>query len=179
MSASLRPIAAETARRWTESGEAALIDVREPAEHARERIPGAWLLPLSRFADDALPESRDRVVVFHCKSGGRTKANADRLATLGCREAYYLEGGLDAWKRAGFPVAEDRSAPIELQRQVMIAAGGLVLLGLALGVLVTPWFAGLAAFVGAGLVFAGATGRCGMARLLMAMPWNRRAGAKA
>jgi len=179
MTASLRPLAPETAHSWIGSGTAILVDVRESAEHARERIPGARLLPLSAFPGSGLSESRDQVVVFHCKSGGRTKANADRLATLDCREAYYLEGGIDAWKRAGFPVTKDRSAPIELQRQVMIAAGGLVLVGLAFGVWLSPWFAALSAFVGAGLVFAGVSGYCGMARLLLMMPWNRRAGAKA
>jgi hypothetical protein len=40
----------------------------------------------------------------------------------------------------------------------------------------TPVFFGLAAFVGAGLVMAGTTGWCGMARLLAHMPWNRPAG---
>ena len=54
-----------------------------------------------------------------------------------------------------------------------IAAGMLVLLGIALAILVSPWWVGLAAFVGAGLTFAGATGWCGMAKLLQVMPWNR------
>lgn len=179
MTTPIRPMAPSTARRLIESDEAILIDVREPAEHARERIPGAHLVPLSRFQRAELPESRGRIVVFHCKSGGRTKANADRLTAFDGPQSYYLEGGIDAWKRAGFPIDADRSAPIDLHRQVMIAAGGLVLAGLGLGVFLSPWFAALSAFVGAGLVFAGVTGYCGMARLLIAMPWNRRAGAKA
>lgn len=60
-----------------------------------------------------------------------------------------------------------------VMRQVQIAAGSLVVLGLALGWWVWPGFLGLSAFVGCGLIFAGATGWCGMARLLGAMPWNR------
>jgi rhodanese-related sulfurtransferase len=59
-------------------------------------------------------------------------------------------------------------------RQVQMAAGGLILLGGALGVMVHPGFWGISAFVGAGLFVAGATGFCGMARLLAVMPWNRR-----
>ncbi len=51
-------------------------------------------------------------------------------------------------------------------RQVQIAAGSLVVTGVALGALVHPGFYGLAGFVGAGLVFAGTTGTCAMARLL-------------
>jgi hypothetical protein len=44
-----------------------------------------------------------------------------------------------------------------------------------LGFLVAPAFFGVSAFVGAGLTMAGATGWCGMARLLRIMPWNRSA----
>jgi hypothetical protein len=38
---------------------------------------------------------------------------------------------------------------------------------------VHPYCAGLAAFVGAGLVFAGVTDTCGMAMVLARMPWNQ------
>ena len=54
-----------------------------------------------------------------------------------------------------------------------MVAGGLVLLGVVLGFLVSPLLFGLSAFVGAGLVMAGATGWCGMATLLRHLPWNR------
>jgi hypothetical protein len=49
----------------------------------------------------------------------------------------------------------------------------MVLAGVALGTLVNPWFLALAAFFGAGLTFAGATGTCGLALVLMRLPWNR------
>lgn len=58
-------------------------------------------------------------------------------------------------------------------RQVQLVAGSLVALGIALGVFLNPWFLVLPAFVGCGLMFAGATGWCGMAMLLGAMPWNK------
>lgn len=82
---------------------------------------------------------------------------------------------MDAWKRAGLPVATSARQPLELQRQVQIAAGSLTLLGIMLGISVSPWFYALPAFVGAGLIFAGVSGFCGLARLLMKAPWNRRA----
>ena len=88
-------------------------------------------------------------------------------------QAYQLEGGLQAWKRAGLPVIADRKAPLPIMRQVQIVAGSLVLLGIVLAVLVSPWFMALSAFVGAGLIVAGITGFCGMANLLLHMPWNR------
>jgi hypothetical protein len=59
-------------------------------------------------------------------------------------------------------------------RQVQIGAGTLVLLGVVLGFAVSPIAYGLSAFVGAGLLVAGTTGWCGMAKLLAVMPWNRR-----
>ena len=88
---------------------------------------------------------------------------------------FLLEGGLNAWKSAGLPTQIDRSKPIELQRQVQIAAGSLVLIGVALALTVSPAFIALSAFVGAGLTFAGISGWCGMAKLLGVMPWNKAA----
>lgn len=153
------------------AGGARLIDIRSRDEHARARIPGSENRPV-----DALGRVGDApCVIYHCRSGMRTSANADRLAAASDCPAYLLEGGLDAWRAAGLPVAEDRKAPLEIMRQVQIAAGSLVVLGVVLGLTVQPAFLGLSAFVGAGLVFAGSTGWCGMAKLLAAMPWNRRA----
>lgn len=61
-----------------------------------------------------------------------------------------------------------------MMQQVQIAAGGLVLLGITLSLILSNWwFVALSAFVGAGLVFAGSTGYCGMAKVLAKMPWNR------
>jgi rhodanese-related sulfurtransferase len=77
-------------------------------------------------------------------------------------------------EESGLPVALDRSQPIDIIRQVQIAAGSLVLMGILLGTFVAPGFYALSAFVGAGLMFAGISGFCGMAHLLALMPWNRR-----
>ena len=95
-------------------------------------------------------------------------------AAAGFTPCHILQGGLDGWRAAGLPTRLDRAQPLEIMRQVQLVAGGLVLLGVLLGFLVAPAFFGLSAFVGAGLMMAGATGWCGMAKLLQAMPWNRR-----
>jgi rhodanese-related sulfurtransferase len=116
-----------------------------------------------------------REVIYTCRTGNRTGVNGVKLAACVPGQAFVLEGGLDAWKAQGLPIHSDKSQPIELMRQVQMTAGGLILTGAALGLLVHPAFWGLAAFVGAGLFLAGATGFCGMARLLAAMPWNRTA----
>ena len=159
------------AKRLIDDG-AVLVDIRERDEHARERIPGARNLPVGGLTD--VPTGGAKTVVFHCRSGARTAANAQRLASAAGCEAYVLEGGIDAWKKAGLPVAVDQRQPIEIMRQVQITAGSLVLLGVILGTWVAPAFYGLSAFVGAGLMFAGISGWCGMAKLLAFMPWNRR-----
>lgn len=160
---------------------AVLIDIREADEHARERIPGARHHALSRIDTETPARPGDDVLVFHCRSGARTKSNAPKLAAAaaGRCQTYVLEGGIDAWKKAGLPVALDRKQPIEIMRQVQIAAGSLVVIGVLLGAFVAPGFYALSGFVGAGLLFAGVTGFCGMANLLGLMPWNRRASAAA
>lgn len=168
----IKTIAPSEAHRLIDSG-ASLIDIRAPDEHARERIPGASNVPLDRLSSDA---ATGDVLIFHCRSGMRTGQAAPALAqAAGERDCYILEGGISAWGNAGLPVEKVRGAPIEMQRQVIIAAGSLVLLGALLSVLVAPGWIALAIFVGAGLTFAGVTGFCGMARLLALMPWNRRA----
>ena len=173
---SLKAIDARELHRRLAEGTAVLIDIREPDEHRRERIPGARLVPLSRFEERRIGAMPGCAVVFHCKSGARTRGHAARLLGKG-DDAFMLEGGLEAWKAADLPIERDFKAPLELQRQVHIAAGLLVLTGLLLAALISPWFLALAGFVGAGLTFAGITGFCGMARLLEAMPWNRPAAA--
>jgi rhodanese-related sulfurtransferase len=162
---------AEAVRRMQEG--ALLIDIREPDEHARTRIPNARNVPVGQI--DRIGDAP--AVIYHCRSGMRTQANAVRLGQASECEAFLLEGGLDAWRSAGLPVEEDRKAPLEIMRQVQIAAGLLVLAGVILGLTVAPAFFGLAGFVGAGLTFSGLSGWCGMARLLALMPWNRRAQA--
>ncbi len=151
---------------------ALLVDVREPEEYLALRLKEARLLPLSvlPLLPDPLPD-KDAPVIFFCRSGNRTRANEALLDAAAPGRARILEGGIAAWKLAGLPViAEKRPWPI--MRQVQVTAGGVVLLSLALS-LAAPGFLWLTAFVGAGLVFAGATGFCGLARVLALMPWNK------
>ena len=155
------------------AGAAVLIDIREPDEFARSHVRGALSRPLSGFETAHLKIEPGRDVIFTCRSGMRTGANCDRLAASIDGQAFVLEGGLDGWSRAGLPVALDRKAPLEMMRQVQIIAGLLILAGVGLSLTVHPGFVGLSAFVGAGLLMAGATGFCGMARLLALLPWNR------
>jgi rhodanese-related sulfurtransferase len=155
---SLPAIKPSEAHRLLDGG-AVLIDIRETDEHAREKIPGARHLPLSKLDDTDLAVHQGQPIIFHCKSGARTQTNAPRLAgklAETCK-AFIVEGGLDAWRKAGLAVVSDRHQPLELQRQVQIGAGSLAVVGTLLGLFVLPWFFGVPAFVGAGLITAGVT----------------------
>jgi rhodanese-related sulfurtransferase len=93
---------------------ATLIDVRESNEYARENIPGARHHALSQIDARHPVRAGDTVLIYHCKSGGRTNMNAGRLARAsGECEVYLLGGGIEAWKRAGLPTSASpaRAAP--------------------------------------------------------------------
>jgi rhodanese-related sulfurtransferase len=169
----IREISPSELKSQLDSGECVLVDVRDPSEHASERIPGARLMPLAKFDPASLPANGTRIVL-HCKGGSRSAKAAQKLLEAGASEACHLVGGIMAWKRADLPVERDSKAPIDVIRQVQITAGSLVLIGVVLGWFVSPWFFILSAFIGAGLVFAGVTSTCGMAMMLSRMPWNRR-----
>ncbi|MCE0521452.1 MAG: rhodanese family protein, partial [Methylacidiphilales bacterium] len=100
---------------------------------------------------------------------------AEKLAKEGLNNAVVVEGGTLAWIDAGLPVNRGTTKVISLERQVRIVAGSLVLTGVLLAIFVHPYFIGLSAFVGAGLIFAGITDWCGMGLLLARLPWNAKA----
>jgi rhodanese-related sulfurtransferase len=165
MPAALRDVDPATLKDWLDHGRAILVDVREADEYAREHVPGARLHALSRFDPARLPRDPEKIMVLMCNSGNRSRQAAGGLLAYH-EELAHLAGGIQAWKRTGLPVEANPAAPLPIMRQVQIAAGSLVLLGLLLAVLLSPWFALLSAFVGAGLIVAGVTGFCGMAELL-------------
>lgn len=146
--------------------------MRDADEYLREHIPHAQLAPLSRLEQGDLPANlRAEQIIFHCQSGKRTSSNAAKLQAIAApAQVSLLEGGIDGWKAAGLPVTEDKSQPLPLMRQVQIAAGGLALLGVIMGYTVHGGFFLISGFVGAGLMLAGMTGFCGMARLLKNAP---------
>ncbi len=99
---SLPHISPAEAKRLIEQG-ALLVDIREVDEHARENIPQAANRPLSTLGGSPVGKGRT-AIVFHCKSGGRTRMNAPLLAQAAQAEAFILDGGIEAWKNAGLPV---------------------------------------------------------------------------
>jgi rhodanese-related sulfurtransferase len=146
-----------------------LIDVRTPGEFEAIHAAPARLVPLDRLPGTDLQGA----LALICKSGARAARARDALAAAGRADVVVVEGGTDAWAAAGLPCVRGRARVPSLERQVRIAAGLLVSIGVILGYLVHPGFLVLSLFVGCGLIFAGVTDTCGMAMLLAKLPWNR------
>lgn len=153
-----------------------LVDVREPVEYAEEHISGAKLIPLGQLERRASEIDRGQPLVVMCRGGKRGAEGLKKLEALGFKAGRNLEGGILAWKAAGLPVAKGASKVLPLVQQVQLTIGLGVLTGAILALTVNPNWVFLCAFFGAGLVFAGSTGWCGLAILLSKMPWNRAAG---
>lgn len=169
----MKVMKADELKKKLDKNEVLLIDVRELDEYKAECIHGSCHIPLGSISSEKLP-SKTNTIVIHCRSGKRSEEACKRLlAENPDLDISVLEGGIMAWKEAGFPVKSSDRHMIPLDRQVQIVAGILVTFGVIFGSLVNPLFYGLAGFVGLGLIFAGMSGWCGMAKLLSKMPWNR------
>ncbi|MFM8497302.1 MAG: rhodanese-like domain-containing protein [Planctomycetia bacterium] len=160
-----------------------LIDVRTPAEFGEVHVDFAHNIPLDRLEPQAVKAVAGAgPVYFVCKSGTRSQKACEKLLAAGLKDVVSVEGGTAACEAAGVPVVRGRKV-MSLERQVRIAAGALVAIGAALAAFgpeaPVNWQAigaGLAGFVGCGLVFAGLTDTCGMAMLIARMPWNQASG---
>jgi rhodanese-related sulfurtransferase len=153
-----------------------LIDVRTPMEYQELHVTIAKNVPLDKLDPAAVMQARnsskDEPLYLICRSGSRGRQACEKFLAAGFTNVINVEGGTLACVEGGLPVVRGKKM-ISLERQVRIAAGLLVLIGALLGWLVHPVFIGLAAFVGAGLVFAGVTDTCGMGLMLARMPWNQ------
>ncbi len=158
-----------------------MIDVRTLVEVQNECYAGCVNLPLQdldvaklKAAVDADGCRADAPVFLVCGSGMRAQKAVAQLAESISNPLVVVTGGVNAMKAAGIPLLQGESSIISLERQVRIAAGALVLLGVIVGAFVTPLGYGLSASVGAGLMFAGVVDNCVMGMLIARMPWNSR-----
>src|SRR5579863_8786585 len=161
--------------RVSRGGNAALwqwVDVRSENEYAAGHVPGAVNIPLEQIEGRLDDVSASGPVVLICKSG--TRAGIAGGVLKQCREnVMVLNGGTEAWAKAGLPLVVNRATRWSLERQVRLAAGVIVLIGAALAMTVNFKWIYLSGFVGLGLTFAGLTDICAMGALLAKMPWNR------
>jgi rhodanese-related sulfurtransferase len=151
-----------------------LIDVRTPVEFREVHLTHARNVPLDQLDPAALMKAHNGAggpLYLICKAGGRSAQACEKFMKAGFNDVISVAGGTGACVDAGLPVVRGKKA-IALERQVRIAAGSLVLLGVIGSYWIHP-FVWLSAFVGAGLVFAGITNTCGMGMLLARMPWNK------
>ncbi len=116
--------------------------------------------------------SSESPVYLICKMGGHSQKACNLLSSAGLINAVNVTGGTEAWVSARLPVERGQKQAFSIQRQVQLVAGSLGLGGALLSFL-HPWWAFLAAFIGAGLVFSGLTNTCGMRAVLAKMPWNQ------
>lgn len=159
-----------------QGGSIELIDVRTPVEFREIHLDIAKNIPLDQLDPKSVMQARDaraqQPLYVVCKSGGRGRQACEKFVKAGFNNVVNIEGGTSACATAGLPVVRGQKA-MSLERQVRIAAGSFVLIGVILSWLVHPYLIGLSAFVGTGLVFAGITDTCGMGMVLACMPWNQ------
>ena len=152
-----------------------LIDVRTPAEYEAGHIPGAVNMPLNLLRDqldDLCSVLHGQDVVLVCRSGQRAGQAHEALTRAGLGSSAVLAGGIVDWERTGGPINRGRQT-WELERQVRLTAGSLVLGGVLASV-VRPRAKWLSGAIGGGLAIAALTDTCAMGMALARMPWNRR-----
>jgi rhodanese-related sulfurtransferase len=150
-----------------------MIDVRTPGEFESAYIPGSVNVPLDVLREhrDELVQHLDERAVLVCRSGQRATTARQALSAAGLPNPRILQGGITAWRSAGALVRTGR-ARWDLERQVRLVAGSIVLVAVLASVAFEPakW---IAAFIGAGLTVAALTNTCAMAMLLAKLPYNR------
>ncbi|KQX51011.1 MULTISPECIES: rhodanese-like domain-containing protein [unclassified Streptomyces] len=161
-------------RRLGEEGRAPrLLDVRTPAEFRTAHIPGSYNVPLSTLREHRaeLRSHLDEDVVLICRSGQRAKEAEQALTEAGLPNLRVLEGGMNAWEATGAPVKRGPER-WDMERQVRLVAGSVVLATGLVGVLV-PGMHLVGTAVGAGLTYAALSNSCAMGVLLSKLPYNR------
>jgi rhodanese-related sulfurtransferase len=86
-----------------ESGEAIVVDVREPYEREAGHIEGSRHIELERLASQAETLPKDRKIVFQCRAGARSAMAAQAFRASGY-DAWSMAGGLERWRDEGLPV---------------------------------------------------------------------------
>jgi rhodanese-related sulfurtransferase len=101
-------VSLDTARADHEAGRVALIDIREPVEHATGVAAGAKLLPMSQLKArlSEVPVQPDKPVYLICKTQNRSSATVKALRELGYAHVRFVDGGMSEWARRGWPMVK-------------------------------------------------------------------------
>lgn len=81
------------------SNSCAIVDVRETAEFASGRVPGAINQPLSQFDASRLP--KDKPVILICRSGARSSTALTKARAAGREDVRHYAGGTMGWQSRG------------------------------------------------------------------------------
>jgi rhodanese-related sulfurtransferase len=171
---SIKKISAEEFRACQKDPAHCVIDVRDLNEFsAGSEASVCW--PVNEINGESTSKfireqklSPDKTVVLLCARGMRAAQAADKLRQLIPNPIAVVEGG-----HAALAATSGKKQMMSIERQVRIAAGSLVLIGIAGSFLLHPLLILISVFIASGLVFAGITDWCGMGLLMMKMPWNR------
>lgn len=153
-----------------------ILDVRQNAEHDEISLAQEhWLQPLDKLnaaafiAEHHLDGGQTLNII--CRSGKRAGVAAEEFIKAGFKNVAVVKGGFERAEQQGVQMI--KAEHLSIERQIKIAAGGLVVLGVLLGFFINPWFYLLSLAIGVGLISAGVTGFCGLGEFLMRMPWNK------
>lgn len=156
---------------------AQILDVRTHVEHREEalscfhhHVPLDQLIPAEFMGRPDVDTSKPLYIL--CKAGGRAQRAQQAFMEAGFTNCFVIKDGIEGCKACQMSTLATGTS-ITLERQVRIAVGGVILAGTLLGAFITPAFYWLSGLAGAGLVFSGLTGWCGMALLLAKAPWNK------
>jgi rhodanese-related sulfurtransferase len=156
-----------------------IVDLRTYNEVESEYIDDCAHFPVQTLSSAELHSylekdghSAEHPIYLLCAGGPRASLAAEKLKEDFVAELIVISGGLNALKASGLIPSKGPGNSLSLERQVRIAAGSLVVIGILAGQFMSPLFYGLSGFVSAGLIFAGVTDTCGMVILLARMPWN-------
>lgn len=151
-----------------------IVDIRTVGEILNGEIEKSIYLPFDLLSVEKLRDAglNNRTPILTCRSGVRAQQAAEALAEE-IPNVAVLDGGIVAWQKEGMPLREGHYV-VPLERQVLIGAGSMILLFTLLSIFVSPLFLGLTILMTMGMIFAGVSGACGMARILIMMPWNKK-----
>ena len=152
-----------------------VIDVRTPVEFRELHLEFAQNIPLDKLNPDAVVSGRkgrkSEPLYIICRSGSRGMEACQKFIDCGHKHVINIEGGTLAASKSGLPMVYGKKA-VSLDRQVRIAAGLIIFLGVILSWKIDHGFLLIPGLIGLGLTFSGVTDSCGMANLLSKMPWN-------
>lgn len=89
-----------------------VVDVREPHEHAKVRVPGVRHIPLGQVPERVDEVPTDATVYVICAGGGRSAKAVEHMRARGI-DAVNVAGGTHGWIEAGFPTEGDAGSGID------------------------------------------------------------------